>query len=301
MWTERFAPAKVNLFLHVGAAASDGYHPVCSLMVFASVGDTVRLRDAKTMGFAVSGPFAPALQADSDNLVVRARDALWRDLPAAPPPFEIELVKALPIAAGLGGGSADAAAALGLVAARLQAAGLLDRATAEARVAAIARHLGADVTACLAARPVIGLGRGDDLAPAPALPPLPAVLVNPLAPSPTGPVYRAFDAMAQTPRADEPALPTALADVPAVIALLQTTRNDLQAPAAALQPKIAEVLAALAAEPEAAFVRMSGSGATCFALCRDAASANALEARLSRDHPRWWVKACVFGDGAPAA
>ncbi len=294
MWTERFAAAKVNLFLHVGPVAADGYHPVCSLMVFADVGDIVRLRAAPAMDFRVDGPFADVLGTEADNLVTLARDRLVADLVSTPTPFELVLDKRLPIAAGLGGGSADAAAALRLIADRLTAAG---RPPEPGRVAAIARALGADVTACLASASVIGRGRGDEMAPAPAMPPLDAVLVNPRAASPTGAVYRAFDALPPGPGADEPPTWSDLADLSSVVAFLGETRNDLEAPAVALQPRIGEVLTALRDAPQARFTRMSGSGATCFALCESSGDAVALAARVSAGHPGWWVRACRFAVG----
>jgi 4-diphosphocytidyl-2-C-methyl-D-erythritol kinase len=293
MWTERLAPAKVNLFLHVGPVALDGYHPVCSLMVFADLGDVVRLGEAERMAFSLEGPFAGPLAGETDNLVTRARDRLIDGRDPPPEPFAIVLEKALPIAAGLGGGSADAAATLALVAGWLAAEG--QGGALDERIEAIARELGADVAACLASRAVIGRGRGDELTPAPALPTLDAVLVNPLAPSPTGPVYRAYDRMAVEPMADEPAWPRAFAGVGDVAAFLKTTRNDLEAPAASLQPAIGVVLAALASAPEALLARMSGSGATCFALCADRAAAERLAGRLSGDRPDWWVRACRLG------
>ena len=294
VWTERFAAAKVNLFLHVGPPAADGYHPVCSLMVFADVGDIVRVRDAPAMAFRLDGPFAGALEADPDNLVTRARDGLLAAA-VAPRPFELVLEKRLPIAAGLGGGSADAAAALVLLNQRLAGAGL-----GEERLAAIARTLGADVAACLGSRAVIGEGRGDEVRPAPPMPALDAVLVNPRAPSATGAVYRAFDALAPGAGADSPELPAAFASTAEVVALLDRTRNDLETAAIALQPAIAEVLAALATAPETLFSRMSGSGATCFALAAGPAAARSLAARLAAAHPGWWIQPCRFGGEAPS-
>ena len=293
MASERFAPAKVNLFLHVGPVSADGYHPVCSLMVFADVGDVVRMAPAPAMGFALEGPFAGILAADGDNLVTRARDRLLAIAEAPPAPFALTLDKRLPIAAGLGGGSADAAAALALIAGHLAAE--RGRPPGEAELADIARSLGADVTACLESKSVIGRGRGDDISPAPPLPVLHAVLVNPLAPSPTGAVYRAFDDLASGPGADEPLPAGDLRSLAEVVAWLETTRNDLETPALAVQPRIGEVLAALRAAPETAFARMSGSGATCFALAADSTAAAALAGRIAADHPGWWVAACRFG------
>jgi 4-diphosphocytidyl-2-C-methyl-D-erythritol kinase len=289
---ERFAPAKVNLYLHVGPPAADGYHPVSSLMVFADVGDVVRLTPAEAMDFVVAGPFAEGLSGERDNLVVRARDQALQGL--APAPFRLTLDKRLPIAAGLGGGSADAAAALGLVRGHLAEAGLP---TPDDVVTAIARSLGSDVAACLESVPVIATGRGDILAPAPLLPVLDAVLVNPLAPSPTGPVYRAYDAGGPPRGAETPALPARFASLQDLIAFLGATRNDLEPPAVALQPLIGEVLAVLAGAPETRLARMSGSGATCFALCADRNDARRLADRLTRSRPGWWIAPCRLGAG----
>lgn len=290
---QRFAPAKVNLFLHVGPVAPDGYHPVSSLMVFADVGDVVRLRPADQMGFALEGPFAAALDSEGANLVVTARDRLLGRLARPTAPFHLGLDKQIPIAAGLGGGSADAAATLGVIADHLAAQGL---AAPDAGVLGeIARGLGADVAACLESRPVIATGRGDELHACPALPVLDAVLVNPRAPSPTGAVYRAYDAGGAVAAADTPPAPARLQDIDEVIAFLAPTRNDLERPAVSLQPLIGEVLAALGAQPETLWSRMSGSGATCLALCADAAAAAALAGRLALARPGWWVRACRLG------
>jgi 4-diphosphocytidyl-2-C-methyl-D-erythritol kinase len=278
-----FAPAKLNLYLHVGPPTADGFHPLSSLMVFADVGDTLRFEPAETVQFAVEGPFASLVPMDDSNLVVRAARSVWpQDRGGL-----LTLDKRLPIAAGLGGGSADAGAALRLLREVFDLS--LDDAALEARAAA----LGSDGAACLWTRPVIAEGRGERLSPAPVLPTLDCVLVNPGAPSPTGAVYRAYDA---APRdAGRPVTPEAFATPAALIEWLATTRNDLEAPAIALTPLIGETLAILAAEPEARFVRMSGSGATCFALCEDRAAAGRLADRLGRAHPQWWVRAARLG------
>ena len=282
------APAKINLFLHVGAKQSDGYHPVCSLMIFADVGDEIRFTSGAPSGLTIEGPFSGAL-GDGDNLVTRARDRFAAAFDPPPTPFGLALEKHLPIAAGLGGGSADAAATLRLLAER---AGVP---TDDARLDAIARALGADVAACLAARTVIGEGRGDDLSPAPDMPVLHAVLVNPGAPSSTPAVYGAFDALPPGPGADRPVLPAKIASARDAAAIFATLRNDLAAPAIALQPLIGEALGALAAQPETLLARMSGSGATSFALTETAEDSAKLAARLAGAHPAWWVKACRLG------
>ena len=185
-----FAPAKINLFLHVGAPGGDGYHPLCSLMVFADVGDRLALHDADALSVRVHGAFAADLAGEGDNLVLRAARALLARARGPQPPVGILLDKALPVAAGLGGGSSDAGAALRLV---RDALGLpVD----EAGLEEIAASLGADGAACFRAAPVVAEGRGERLSPAPGLPPIEAVLVNPGVQVSTPDVYRALDASA---------------------------------------------------------------------------------------------------------
>jgi 4-diphosphocytidyl-2-C-methyl-D-erythritol kinase len=284
---QRLAPAKVNLFLHVGPLGADGYHPLRSLVTFADVGDIVRLRSATAMGFEIEGPLGAELERDADNLVVRARDLALAGHPGAPP-FQLILDKRLPIAAGLGGGSADAAATLRLIGEALGWRASGD----DADLMRIAGGLGADVPMCLAGRPAVAEGRGDILRPAPAFPDLDAVLVNPLRPSPTGAVYRAYDAAGAPGGADAPDWPASLATARAVADFLAACRNDLEAPAIGLQPAIAEALAALRAAPETLIARMSGSGATCFALCADEAAARRLGSKIVSGQPGWWVQCC---------
>ncbi len=290
---EQLAPAKVNLFLHVGPPGADGYHPICSLMVFADIGDRVRLAPAAAMAFEARGPFSGDLGVGADNLVPRARDRLLAEFKVAPAPFRLTLDKRLPIAAGLGGGSADAAATLNLIAALRAASG--DDPPGETRLEDIARELGADVAACLLSRPMIAEGRGDRLTPAPPMPPLDAVLANPGAPSSTRAVYRALDDAPGGARADLPELLGAFQSVLDVIAFVRATRNDLEAPAIASQPLIGEALAVLRAEPETRLARMSGSGATCFSLCENSRDARRLADRLAAAYPAWWVRACRLG------
>jgi len=295
MRLERFAPAKVNLFLHVGPLQADGYHPVASLMAFASVGDRLRVEPAAQMSFVVEGPFAGELggEAGADaagNLVVRARDAFIAAFPRDWAPFRISLQKNLPVAAGLGGGSSDAAAALHLMA---EAASLGDEgASAQARMLAVARALGADVPACLRGEALMATGRGDECDWPPVFPDLDAVLVNPLAAAPTGAVYRAYDAAGAPGSAEPPPWPEPMATPQAVARYLAAARNDLQAPAIDLAPAIGDVLAALETQPQTLLARMSGSGATCFAICVDAASARDLARKIAGDHAGWWVQAC---------
>lgn len=291
MSLKAFAPAKINLFLHVGPVQPDGYHPVASWMVFADVGDEVRLDfAAEGHDFAVDGPMAAGVPLTADNLVLRARDAVLQLLPGILPPFNLSLTKRLPAASGIGGGSSDAAATL-----RLLGKGLTLSKDGQMW---LAERLGSDVPACLRGDSLIAEGRGEVLSAAPASPELHAVLVNPGVGVSTGAVFRLYD---QGPAGDavRPALPAAFADAQSLTETLRGCRNDLEAPAKALQPVIGEVLAILDAAEECLFARMSGSGATCFALCADETSAKRLASKLFRSHPAWWVRACRLGGPWP--
>lgn len=284
-----FAPAKVNLYLHVGAPSDDGFHPLETLMVFADVGDEVAVADGPGPPLQVMGPFARGLETDGDNLVLRAARRLAQHLgrPARAPRLTLE--KHLPVAAGLGGGSADAAAALRLLSAFWDA-------RLEAReLEVLAAGLGSDVPACVGSRPVTARGRGELLTPAPVLPELPAVLVNPCVPCPTGAVYRAFDLSGPASAPDPAPDPGVLSDSLAAARWLGGLRNDLEAPALGVAPVIGDVLERLREAPGALLARLSGSGATCFALCADWPSADRLAGELARARPDWWVRACRLG------
>ncbi len=289
MRRDALAPAKVNLFLHVGPVDADGYHPLASLVAFADLGDRLSAAPADSLSLAITGPFAAGLAGEGDNLVLRALKALGQVAGTGSPGLRITLDKQLPIAAGLGGGSADAGAALRL------ARRVLDLDLDDAALTRIAAGIGADGPMCLFARPVWAEGRGDRLTPEPDLPPLAAVLVNPGLPSPTGAVYRGYDE-GPAATADRPAPPSSWTPS-AVIAWLAGQRNDLQAPAVALCPAIGATLKAVAAAPGVRLARMSGSGATVFGLCEDAATARAAAATLSAAHPDWWVRPTVLGHG----
>ena len=283
-----FAPAKVNLYLHVGALGEDGFHPLETLMAFADVGDTLTLSAGAEAALELSGPFAGGL-VDADNLVVRAAELLATRCGRADARAAFLLDKQLPVAAGLGGGSADAAATLRL----------LDRAwdthLGEVALEALAAELGSDVPACVGSRPVTARGRGEVLRPAPRLPALPAVLVNPGVACPTGAVYRAFDQTGPGPTPSPAPDPGNLPDATAAARWLSGLANDLEAPAIAVAPVISTVLERLRAASGTLLGRLSGSGATCFALCADDAAARRMAADLSRAHPGWWVRACRLG------
>ena len=282
----RLAPAKVNLYLHVGPPGADGYHPVCSLMAFADVGDWLTARPSEALGLSVEGPFAAALAGEGDNLVLRAVRALLAQAGAAQRPLHLTLDKQLPVAAGLGGGSSDAGAALRLV--RDQ----LNLPVEDGALEAVAASLGADGAACLWGRAVTAEGRGQRLGPAPALPELHAVLVNPGVPVSTPEVYRRFDAGGRFGEVAPPAGPAAFEDAPALADWLSRLRNDLEGPAVAVAPEVGNVLATLRSAPQALLARVSGSGGTCFALCAGPAEAQALARRIAAAARGWWVRPC---------
>ena len=292
MTATAFAAAKVNLFLHVGPKAADGYHPISSLMVFADVGDRLSVAAADHISFDVEGPFAAALAGEADNLVMRAARALIARVRAPTPPFRLVLSKNLPVAAGLGGGSSDAGAALRLLARTLGVQ------VGPGVLLEIAASLGADGSACLNGAPVLASGRGEQLTPSPRLPPLYAVLVNPAVPCHTGQVYRAYD---DDPRddIDPPALPEAFEDSVDLVAFLAACRNDLEAPARRIAPEVGTVLDVLRGEPETLLARVSGSGTTCFALCAGDIEAAGLADRIAHLRPDWWVEPCRLGGPWP--
>ncbi len=265
----RFAPAKVNLYLHVTGKRADGYHLLDSLAVFPDVGDAVAASPAETLTLAISGRFGAVLQGEADNLLLRAGRALAPGRGAA-----LTLEKNLPVASGIGGGSADAAAALHVLSALWGVEG--------ADLPALALGLGADVPVCLASRPARMQGIGEVLAPAPALPDFGMVLVNPGVAVPTPAVFRAR----QGEFSLAPDLPEVWADVDTMVADLTTCTNDLQDAAIAIAPVIGEVLRTLEALPGAKLARMSGSGATCFAIFENPAAAQAAAEQIR--HPGWW-------------
>jgi 4-diphosphocytidyl-2-C-methyl-D-erythritol kinase len=270
------APAKVNLYLHVVGRRADGYHLLDSLVVFPSVGDTLRAAPAGELSLVLEGDFGGALQAEPDNLVLRAA----RGLAAATgvtAGARLTLVKSLPVASGIGGGSADAAAALRL----LQR--LWGVAADDAALHALALRLGADVPVCLAARPARMGGVGEVLSPAPRLPGFGLALVNPGVTVSTPEVFRARADGFSAPGS----LPAGWPDAAAMARDLTALSNDLEPPAIALRPVIGEVLAALRATSLCLLARMSGSGATCFGIYADAHAAAAAAGHVRRSG--WWT------------
>jgi 4-diphosphocytidyl-2-C-methyl-D-erythritol kinase len=267
------APAKVNLFLHVTGRRADGYHLLDSLAVFGPAADTLHAAPAEALTLAVEGPFGAALATEPDNLVLRAASAL------GPHGAALRLEKRLPVASGIGGGSADAAAALrGLN--RLWGLGLPEAVLRERALA-----LGADVPVCVASRPARMQGVGEVMLPAPRLPPGVALLLaNPGVALATPAVFRARQGGFSAPAA----LPDAWGDVAAMAADLRACGNDLEAAAVSLCAPVAEVLTAIAAQPGCLLARMSGSGATCFGLFDGVAGARAAADALPA---RWWRSA----------
>lgn len=281
----RFAPAKVNLYLHVLGRRPDGYHRLDSLVVFADVGDEVVAAPAEDLTLAVEGPFAAALPAGADNLVLRAARALAQAA-GVPARARLTLVKNLPVASGVGGGSADAAAALAALA---ELWGLrLD----DAELDRVALGLGADVPMCRRSKPLLVGGIGDELVSAPALPAFALVLVNPGVPLATAAVFAAFDAGSAGGRgAVARPLRQAPANAAALAAELKRRANDLEGPARFLAPAVDAALAALASAPGCLLARMSGSGATCFGLFADRPAAERAASAIGRAQPGWWVVA----------
>ncbi|MBI1391624.1 MAG: 4-(cytidine 5'-diphospho)-2-C-methyl-D-erythritol kinase [Alphaproteobacteria bacterium] len=277
------APAKVNLYLHVGPRRPDGLHDLASLFVFADCGDVVTAEPADALSLRVTGEFSNELAgADPErNLVMRAARALAATRGGIAG-ARMTLEKRLPVAAGVGGGSADAAAALRALAKIWR----LDIGAAGLR--RLAFSLGADVPACLAATPVDVAGAGERLAPGPALPPLWICLANPRVATPTGPIFRAFDHVNPTPAAPNLARrpPRTIAGVARLFA---ETRNDLEPAAIARAPAVGEAIEFLRRQRGAIGARMSGSGATAFALFASAAAAGrAARAGAARG---WWTAA----------
>ena len=269
------ARAKINLHLHVTGRRADGYHLLDSLVVFADAADTVTLAPAEGLSLTIGGPEGGVLAAEPDNLVLRAARLLAKVAGRPLPGAALHLEKRLPVASGIGGGSADAAAALRALD-RFWGLGI-----GAAGLEALALRLGADVPVCLASRPARMAGVGELLSAAPRLPGFGIVLANPRVSLPTPPIFAARTGPFSPPAV----LPETWTDAAAMASALRELRNDLEPPAILLCPAVAEVLTALRALPGALLARMSGSGATCFALFAEAeAAARAAEALP----PAWW-------------
>lgn len=276
------APAKINLFLHVGEKRADGFHTLQSLAVFPRLGDELRAEPAASLSLAVDGPFAASLSGEGDNLVLRAARELSVSAlgPNEGQGARLTLTKNLPVASGIGGGSADAAATLRAL------SELWDLNLPEEKLLEIAAGLGSDIPVCVASEPRWMEGRGEILSPVASLPHLAMLLVNPGVAVPTKDVFAALKTRSG---ADMTLPPGRFRDMADLLRFLDGVKNDLEEPAKRIQPVIGEVLTALLGLPGALFARMSGSGATCFALFPDDDSCARAAANLSAAHPGWWV------------
>ncbi len=280
---QEIARAKINLNLHVGKLvdkASDryfGYHPLSSLVVFADYGDELSCERADTTSLAIRGPFSKGLETDDSNLILKAYETVRAQIDL--PPLKFELVKNLPIASGIGGGSADAAAALRLL---KNYGNLSDESWHE-----IALSLGADVPVCLQSRTCIMSGIGEKIDLLPAMGSLPAVLVNNGVQVRTGKVFETYDAGDIRGDLEQP--------VGSLLGRAVKSRNDLELTALQVEPEISELLSELGS---AELARMSGSGATCFGVFDTTGDAEAAAAIISKNYPDWWVQSVLLGDSA---
>lgn len=287
------APAKINLYLHITGRRPDGYHTLDSLVAFAGLADMVTLEESGeesgTHGLAVSGPFAGGLTAGEDNLALKAARALDESIkPGHGGGVRIGLEKNIPVAAGLGGGSADAAAVLTGLASLWGA----DDSRLAGNAAEIVTGLGADVPVCLASRPIFMAGIGEVLGPAVELPEAGVILVNPGVGLETAAVFRAYDEMERGRGNDDvrhrPDLDPAPDGAQALARALEGTANDLTDAALGLAPVIGDVLSELAALEQCRLARMTGSGPTCFGLFDDAVAAQAALETIRNKVPQWW-------------
>jgi 4-diphosphocytidyl-2-C-methyl-D-erythritol kinase len=288
--TTEFAPAKVNLTLHVTGLRDDGYHLLDSLVVFCGIGDQVAVTLAPKSTLTVTGPFGHEVPPGDDNLVLRAAKAFAGDMG-----LSITLEKNLPVASGLGGGSGDAAAAIRAILRLREDHDLAARNFSLEADAATVLSLGADVPVCLGSRPARMRGIGEKLDWLDAMPDAHVVLVNPRLAVPTPEVFRTLTIKMNATMPDR--LPI-WRDARSLARWLSTMRNDLEQPARSIAPVIGEVLAVLSCQPGTLIARMSGSGATCFALFQTPTDAAAACAAIGRAKPDWWT-ACGPLTGLP--
>lgn len=279
-----FAPAKINLALHITGQRPDGYHLLESVVVFAKVGDTLTINGAPHDELTFSGPFGNNLQADAaTNLVLKARDAMRHAASAKKrlsPPVHIHLEKNLPLSSGIGGGSADAAATMKAL------NNFWELGLSEATLMAMGLPLGADVPMCILGKPLIASGIGEVITPISHMPELSLVLVNPSVGISTPQIFKALfnKSNGQLPEI----IPSANWGAGDVLAYLSSTRNDLEPPALEICPAIGDVIKTLI-ESGALLARMSGSGATCFGIFEDDLAAKAAGQLIARAQPNWWV------------
>lgn len=283
------ARAKVNLFLHVLGRRPEGYHMLRMMVVFPRIGDLITAEAASGLSLSVSGPFRDGLSTGGDNLTLGAAAALAARIGGARG-AALHLEKNLPIAAGIGGGSADAGAALRLLARMWPGANRAD-------LHDIAFALGADAPMCLAQTPAIAGGIGERLSPAPAFPGFWIVLINPMTLLSTAEVFAGLERR-ENPAGAAP--PARFVDLGHLTSWLSTQRNDMESAARKLRPEIGKVLSALAWDRTCRFHRMSGSGATCFGVYATEAEALAASDRLRAAEPGWWIAAAEVEAWEPA-
>jgi len=281
------APAKINLFLHIVGRRPDGLHSIDSLVVFAELGDVVTVSPGSDISLTRSGPMAGGLPPVAGDLVFRAAKRL-AELSGVAAGAAIHVQKNLPVASGIGGGSADAAATI-------RALARLWRIDPPPELlSSLAQELGADLAVCLESRPSLVGGAGELLSPPGPLAPLHAVLVNPRLAVSTAEVFAAFAAAPQTADSGSGPIPTWSSEPGEFARQLAVCRNDLTGAALSLCPEIGDVLAQLGAQPECLLARLCGSGATCFGLFATPSAAQAVADALGRDNPDWWVAATAL-------
>jgi 4-diphosphocytidyl-2-C-methyl-D-erythritol kinase len=293
MVKHHFAPAKINLYLHVTGQRPDGYHELDSLVAFASIGDEISVVPAAELTLQIVGPEAPALQGDQifNNLVLRAARALAQKFNVSEG-ASITLNKMLPVASGIGGGSADAAATLNLL------NDLWGLKVAADELAELALGLGADVPVCLNSRPQRMTGIGEKLHETPAMPASHLVLVNPRHCQATPDVFAELHKGKWKSSGFAPGMTSDL-DFLSFVAEVKMHSNDLEPPAIRLAPVIKDVLSVIGAQTKCRLARMSGSGATCFGMFEIATDAQTAAVEIRRRHPDWWVQTARLGDETP--
>lgn len=284
---QRFAPAKINLFLHVGDRRPDSYHDLLSLVVFADCGDTITVGPARGVPLEITGPQSAGFGPSPSNLVLKAERALrqWASEHGhETPPVTLTLDKHLPLASGIGGGSSDAAATL------LALVKYWSLPASAEDLRQLGRSIGADVPVCLRASPTLMSGDGEMLAPAPELPGFALVLVNPRVEVSTAAV---FDALGARTGTHAQPLPPRLETLRVFVAWLDRTSNDLASPAKKIAPQVMHAEQALTASTGCLLSRMSGSGATCFGIYPTIEAAKTAAREIAAARPEWWVTAAA--------
>lgn len=274
MKARAFAPAKINLSLHVTGQRADGYHLIDSLVGFAGVGDSVSVTPDVVSGLTVSGPYSDGIPTDRTNLVRLAADLVWSDKPV-----HVHLEKNLPVASGIGGGSADAAACV-------RALECLSGRAIDPGKSAQLLKAGADIPMCIKSVPARVGGIGDEIVPLPSLPKYPIVLVNPGIQVSTASI---FEALTEREYSEMQDVPADVSDVSGTLRWLKDQRNDLQDVAVSLVPEIGLVLRRISDNPACQLSRMSGSGATCFGVFDSPSAADDAAVAMAEQFPDWWI------------